>query len=153
MAEPYDLEHPLRLTATEAEPLTPHPLENSGSRREFHPVRSPSFVQPARPRQNPSPQNGQRQPGGSPQSAPVSNRSQPAGQMPFGAQFAGGKRKFPFQGLFEGVAQPLEKLKDFSIQDMKLDDLLLIGLVLLLLHEQSDYDILLVLAYLFIIGL
>lgn len=55
--------------------------------------------------------------------------------------------------LLQGVGQPLEKLKALHLGDLKLDDMLLLGLALLLLNEKSDKDILMVLAYLFLVGL
>lgn len=93
------------------------------SRTQVHMVRVPSFVQ--------------------------TRQVQP---LPVGTQLAGGG-KFSFRDVLHSASAPLKKLENLSLKEMKLDDLLLIGLALILLHEKSDYDILLVLAYLFIIGL
>lgn len=99
------------------------PRPLDGGKPQIHTVRVPSFVQ--------------------------TRQAQP---LPVGTQLAG-DGKFSFRDMVQGAAAPLSKLGGLSLKDMKLDDLLLIGLALILLHEKSDYDILLVLAYLFIIGL
>ncbi|MGI6031605.1 MAG: hypothetical protein ACOX7F_08905 [Eubacteriales bacterium] len=116
-----------------AEPLDPtRPLflstheESSHSRPPSQPIQTPSFLRSA---------------------------GDPPSTLPVGTHFAGEKRTFPFQGLFRDAAKPLQKIQSISLGDLKLDDLLLLGVAVLLLHEQTEYDLLLVLAYLFVVGL
>ncbi len=77
--------------------------------------------------------------------------------FPPGSQIAG-KKKFSFKGVLDSATGGAEKLKEvsiggFSLKDIKMDDIILVALVIIMLNEKDkEYDILLILAYLFIVG-